>query len=81
MPVPLGDGRQKLAPLHGPVDEQLSFLPARIHRLALQDDRHEEVTVFFEATGEAGAGCLCDPCLHPGEPVDAQEPVCVHPIV
>ena len=77
----LRNGRHQLFSLHCPVNEQLCLFPACIHRLALQDDYDEEVTVFLEAAGQTCTSCLRDTCFHPCEPVDAEEAVRVHPVV
>jgi len=75
------DRCEHLAPLDGPIDEELGFLPASVHRFALQDDHDEEVTILFKAAGEAGSGSLSDTRLDPGKAINTQEAIRVHPAV
>ena len=75
------DGRQQLPSLDGPVDQQLGFLPARVHGLALQDHDNDEVPVLLEAAGQTGTRCFCDARLDTRKAVNAKQAVRVDPAV
>lgn len=81
VPILVWDGRHQLPPLDRPVDEQLSLFPAGVHCFALQDHHHDEVAVLFKAARQTRPRCLSDPRLAPCEAVDAQQAVCVQPVV
>jgi len=57
--------------MNRPVDEHLCLLPSRVHRLALQDDDHDKVAVFFKAGGETSARCFRDAGFDTCKPGDA----------
>ena len=75
------DWCEQLLSLHGPVDEQLSFLPTSIHGLTLDEDHHKVVAIFLKTAGKAGPRGLRNTRLDASEAIDPEQPVRVHPVV
>lgn len=67
--------------LNGPVYEPLHFFPASFHRLALEENYDEAVSVLLVARCKARSCCLCDSCLDSYVPIDAEQLVRVDPRV
>ena len=71
----------QLFSLDGPINHKLCFFPSGVHRLCLKQDDYEKVAVLLKASRETGTCRLCNASFGPWEAINAEQTVCIAPIV